>query len=174
LFALFSVFTARRGASSRRYVVTLNLCGFDTGRGNSRIWIVHGTSKSICACPTRPVRAQIPAIFRKYYKTAGITPLILRIYIVSISTSTAIAIWVKRSGTAYAVLSDVIKIKPAFKKRALKTIFLFFTNRINSFYYSKNIRQNKFCNDLEHMFQYLVYSSHFDILIHYCMTDSFL
>ena len=30
-----SVFAARRGPSSPRLVVALNLCGFDTGRGNS-------------------------------------------------------------------------------------------------------------------------------------------
>ena len=39
-----------------------------------RIWIVLGTSKSICACPTHPVRAQIPAVLKKHYKTAGIAP----------------------------------------------------------------------------------------------------
>ena len=27
-----------------------------------------------CACPARPVRAQTPAVFRRYYKTAGIAP----------------------------------------------------------------------------------------------------
>src|SRR3989338_7908275 len=39
-----------------------------------RIWIVLGTNKSICAFPTPPMRAQIPAVFRKHYKTAGIAP----------------------------------------------------------------------------------------------------
>src|SRR3989344_9061861 len=38
------------------------------------LWIVLGTNKSLCACPARPVRAQILAVFRKYYKTAGIAP----------------------------------------------------------------------------------------------------
>src|SRR3989344_3686286 len=27
-------------------------------------------------CPTRPVRAQIPAVFRRHYETAGIAPLL--------------------------------------------------------------------------------------------------
>jgi hypothetical protein len=33
---------------------SLKLCGFDTGRGNSKIWIVLGTNKSVCAWPTLP------------------------------------------------------------------------------------------------------------------------
>ena len=40
-----------------------------------RIWIVL-RHKQICMCLTHPpVRAQIPAVFRKNYKTAGIAPL---------------------------------------------------------------------------------------------------
>ncbi|KKU18008.1 MAG: hypothetical protein UX27_C0023G0001 [Candidatus Azambacteria bacterium GW2011_GWA2_45_90] len=32
--------------------------------------------KQICMCLTHPpVRAQIPAVFRRYYKTAGVAPL---------------------------------------------------------------------------------------------------
>ena len=40
-----------------------------------RIWIVLGTNKSTCAYPTHPMRAQTPAVLKKNYKTAGITPL---------------------------------------------------------------------------------------------------
>ena len=53
-----------------------------------RIWIVQGTNKSICACPARPVRAQVPAVFRRYYKTAGIAPLVVNF-----------SIWVNMSNT---------------------------------------------------------------------------
>ena len=31
-------------------------------------------SKSICAWPTHPIRAQIPAVLKRNYKTAGIAP----------------------------------------------------------------------------------------------------
>ena len=34
------------------------------------MWITF----SMCSWPTYPVRAQIPAVFRRYYKTAGIAP----------------------------------------------------------------------------------------------------
>ena len=69
----FSVLTARRDASSRCPVVTLNFIMPPTEfSGNSLKWIVLGTNKSVCACPAHPVRAQIPAVFRRYYKTAGI------------------------------------------------------------------------------------------------------
>ena len=38
-------------------------------------WIVLGTNKSLCACPTRPVRAQQPPPFLgDNYKMAGIAP----------------------------------------------------------------------------------------------------
>ena len=47
-----------------------------------RMWIVPGTNYSHCACPTRPMRAQIPAVFRKNYKTAGIAPLPLNHFLV--------------------------------------------------------------------------------------------
>jgi hypothetical protein len=36
----------------------------------------NGESKLYCACPAHPVRAQSPAVFRKYYKTAGLLPVI--------------------------------------------------------------------------------------------------
>ena len=72
----FSVLTARRDASSRCPVVTLNFIMPPTEfSGNSLKWIVLGTNKSVCACPAHPVRAQIPAVFRRYYKTAGIAPV---------------------------------------------------------------------------------------------------
>ena len=44
------------------------------------LWIVLGTNKSLCACPARPVRAQILAVFRKYYKTARIAPLNIKYF----------------------------------------------------------------------------------------------
>ena len=43
-----------------------------------RMWIVQGTNKSVCACPARPVRTQIPVVFRRYYKTAGIASHTIR------------------------------------------------------------------------------------------------
>ena len=59
------------GASSPRSVVTLNLCDFDTGRGNSKN-MDCARHKQILLCLTHPpVRAQIPAVLRRYYKTAG-------------------------------------------------------------------------------------------------------
>jgi len=35
--------------------------------------------KSVCACPTHPVRAQIPAVLKRNYKTAGIAPLLIQV-----------------------------------------------------------------------------------------------
>src|SRR3989338_3962975 len=65
-----------RGASSPRSVVALCLVASFTGRGNSKIWIVLGTSKSVCACPAHPVRAHHPPAFEEHYKTAGMALLI--------------------------------------------------------------------------------------------------
>jgi hypothetical protein len=43
-------------------------------RGNSSKWIVLGTNKSVCACPARPVRAQIPAVLGDIIKRRGLLP----------------------------------------------------------------------------------------------------
>jgi len=106
LVALFFYFAARRGASSPRFVIVLASAHTSQppriGRSHSltiparwllrvrsvalsepvvtlKKWIVRGTNKSICACPARPVRAQIPAVFRRYYKTAGIAPFLTHV-----------------------------------------------------------------------------------------------
>ena len=73
--AHFSVFAARRGASSRRLVVAWYHVASILVVVTQRIWVVLGTNKSVCACPARPVRAQIPAILKKHYKTARIASL---------------------------------------------------------------------------------------------------
>jgi len=75
LFALFSALTATEAPCYPRLVVVLNSIASFTVRGNSRIWIVLSTNKSVCACPTRPVRTHHPHRFRKNYKTAGMAPL---------------------------------------------------------------------------------------------------
>jgi hypothetical protein len=103
LFALFSALTATEAHPYPRLVVALTsanhtqppqhspltslalaasaLCVFALWLRESVVVILnqyglcYGTNKSVCACPTHPVRAQIPAVFRKYYKTAGIAPL---------------------------------------------------------------------------------------------------
>ncbi len=74
-----------RGASSPRSVVTLNSVTSTTGRGNSKI---------MCLPHPPCARTTTPAVFRRNYKTAWIAPLILRVYIVSVSTSTAIATFI--------------------------------------------------------------------------------
>ena len=49
----------------------------ETVSGNSlKKRIVLGTNKSYCAYPARPVCAQILAVLKKHYKTAGIAPYI--------------------------------------------------------------------------------------------------
>ena len=53
LFALFSVLTARRGASSRRSVVALNSVASFTGRGNSKN-MDCARHKQIYMCLPRP------------------------------------------------------------------------------------------------------------------------
>jgi len=64
-----------RGAFSPRSVVILNSVASFAGRGNSKN-MDCARHKQICMCLTHPpVRAQIPAVFRKYYKTAGIASL---------------------------------------------------------------------------------------------------
>src|SRR3989344_1315140 len=65
-----------RGASSPRSVVALNLCGFDTGRGNSNN-MGCARHKQILLCLHRPpcARTTILAVFRINYKTARIAPL---------------------------------------------------------------------------------------------------
>src|SRR3989338_8138315 len=70
--------------SSRRPRRFLSAFGGSLGFCSSDFWswylskrIVLGTNKSVCACPPRPARAQIPAVLKKHYKTAGIAPLII-------------------------------------------------------------------------------------------------
>ena len=75
LFALFSTLTATEALPYPRLVVTLNSVASLTGRGNSKN-MDCARHKQICMCLTHPpVRAQTPAVFRKYYKTAWIAPL---------------------------------------------------------------------------------------------------
>ena len=75
LIALFSFLTATEALPYRRLVVTLNSVASLTGRGNSKN-MDCARHKQMCMCLTHPpVRAQIPAVFRRYYKTAGIAPL---------------------------------------------------------------------------------------------------
>jgi len=110
LVALFSALTATEALPYPSFVVTLTsanhtqspthspltsfvlttsaLCVFARWLRQSlvitqRIWFVLSTSISICACPTRPMRAQIPAVFRRYYKTAGLLPSNIRLNLFS-------------------------------------------------------------------------------------------
>ena len=48
-----------------RFVVTLNPVTSTTASGNFLSGLRQGTIRSYCACPTRPVRAQIPAVGRR-------------------------------------------------------------------------------------------------------------
>ena len=74
LFALFSALTATEAHPYLRLVVTLNSKTCLRAVITQKIWIVL-RHKQICMCLTHPpIRAQIPAVFRKYYKTAGIAP----------------------------------------------------------------------------------------------------
>ena len=73
--ALFYALTATEAHQYPRLVVALNFVASTEGGDNSLKRDCAGTNKSICACPTRPVRAQIPAVFEEHSKTAGIAPL---------------------------------------------------------------------------------------------------
>src|SRR3989344_7429014 len=63
-----------RGAPVSAFSGNSKLCASDQVQLLLFKWIVLGTNKSYCACPALPVRAQIPAVFRRYYKTAEIAP----------------------------------------------------------------------------------------------------
>jgi len=78
-FINFDCSFLRPHGETRRFLSTFcdssKSCGFDTGRGNSKN-MDCAQHKQILLCLTHPpIRAQIPAVFRRYYKTVGITPL---------------------------------------------------------------------------------------------------
>ena len=75
LFALFSTLTATEAHPYPRLVVALNSATSMTDYGKSKN-MDCARHKQIYMCLTHPpIRAQIPAVFRKHYKTAGIAPL---------------------------------------------------------------------------------------------------
>ncbi len=68
-----------RGASSPRSAVTLNFMPPTEFGGNSKIWFVLGTNKSVCACPARPCAHKSPAVLGDIIKRRGIDPLLLQL-----------------------------------------------------------------------------------------------
>jgi len=71
-----------RGALVSTFGGSSKLCAFDGESANSSMWSLaiqnslrNGEAQIfVCVCPTLPVRAQIPAVFRKNYKMAGMAP----------------------------------------------------------------------------------------------------
>lgn len=71
----FSALTATEALCYPRLVVVRYSVASTEFGGNSISGLCYDTNKSVRAYPTHPARAQIPAVLKKNYKTAGIAPL---------------------------------------------------------------------------------------------------
>ena len=82
LFALFYIFAATQGAHN-------SVCA-------------KALVKSMCACPACPVRAQIPAVLKRYYETVWIAPLNKNF--LSNRWSCVVSLWLTTRTTWYPVV----------------------------------------------------------------------
>jgi len=82
LFALFSIFAARRGASSRRLVVTLDFVASFTGRGNSKnMDCAKAQANLIVLAPPALCAHKSPPFLGNIIKRRGLLPLQLFRYV---------------------------------------------------------------------------------------------